>query len=354
MTTQRAAAPTSGFTVSRERFRGIDALRLSDQAGSTEAVFALRGATLLDWRVQTTEGMLELTDGYRSAQELADQNGVRNGLMAPFQNRVADARYRFDDIEHDLMPGALGKDRLIYHGFARTLDFAPLRTEQSPNGASVLFGCEAIRPGVFPGYPFAISLRLKVILSASGLSLFLSAANVGKQDAPLTLGWHPYFCLGDAAIDSLELELPAARLILTDETLIPLPGAAAMATVGSVPERDFSVARPLGKTVLDCCYAELAASADKLVRTTLRDPRSGNALRVWQDGGLVHLFTGDTLDRNPRASIAIEPVNAPTNAFNRSECEASIRLAAGSTRSFSFGAEFVAANQDNASRQTQS
>lgn len=349
MSMQGAAVRQLGFGVSRVRFRGIDALRLADRAGTTEAVFALKGATLLDWRVLTADGeLLELIDGYQCAAELNGQHGVRNGLLAPFQNRIADARYRFDGVDHDLLPGAEGDARLIYHGLARTLDFLPLRIEEGPEGASVLFGCEAIRPGAFAGYPFAISLRLTVNLSASGLSLFLSAANVGSQDAPVTLGWHPYFRLGDAGIDALELKVPAARLILTDDALIPLAGDAARAPLGEHPEQDFSIARPIGKAVLDCCYADHAPSADKLVRSTLRDPSTGNALRIWQDGGLVHVFTGDTLARDARRSIAIEPVDAPTDAFNRSDCNESIRLPAGGRRTFSFGAEFVAATPNNA------
>jgi len=67
----------------------------------------------------------------------------------------------------------------------------------------------------------------------------------------------------------------------------------------------------------------------------LRDPE----LSVWQDRGLVHVFTGDTVARGRRASIAIEPVEVMTDAYNRPDCAAAIRLEPGTRRSFRFGVD---------------
>jgi galactose mutarotase-like enzyme len=147
---------------------GIDAVELRDERSGAFAVFARRGATLLDWCVPHAGEMVALTDGYVSAEDLAGQNGVRNGILAPFPNCIADG----------------------------------------------------------------------------------------------------------------------------------------------------------------------------LIRCRLRDPATGRQLTIWQRGGLIHVFTGDTLARDPRRSIAIEPVEVMTNSFNRPDCETLIRLAPGATRSFACGAEF--------------
>ena len=45
-----------------------------------------------------------------------------------------------------------------------------------------------------------------------GLSLTVTATNLGQLTAPFAAGWHPYFCFGDEAIDSLELQVPATLL----------------------------------------------------------------------------------------------------------------------------------------------
>jgi aldose 1-epimerase len=51
----------------------------------------------------------------------------------------------------------------------------------------------------------------------------------------------------------------------------------------------------------------------------------------------VHVFTGDTLARDRRRSVAIEPVEVPTNAFNDPSQADAIRLEPGRSRTFSFG-----------------
>lgn len=57
----------------------------------------------------------------------------------------------------------------------------------------------------------------------------------------------------------------------------------------------------------------------------------------------MHVFTGDTLARDRRHSIALEPVETPTNAFNHQELADAITLQPGETRGFRFGVRFKAA-----------
>ncbi|MBD5802979.1 galactose-1-epimerase [Azoarcus sp. Aa7] len=321
---------------------GIDAVELRDERSGAFAVFTRHGATLLDWCVPHAGEMVALTDGYVSAEDLAGQNGVRNGILAPFPNRIADGRYAFENRIYDLLPGVPAGERLIYHGVLRQMDLAIAEVQESIDDATVLF-TGLLGPHAVPGYPFALELGVRVSFTARSLALNVTATNVGKHAAPYAAGWHPYFRLGDAAIDSLELTVPATRCILTDDALIPLAGAAAFAPVAPVvtsPLPDFRQPRALGAAVIDGCYADATPDADGLIRSRLRDPATGRQLTIWQRGGLTHVFTGDTLARDPRRSIAIEPVEVMTNSFNRPDCETLIRLAPGATRSFACGAEF--------------
>lgn len=332
----------SRFQVKASRFGDIDGVVLCDEEEGAYAVFALRGATLLDWRVPFGRGLLALTDGYRSRTELLGQNGVRSGLMAPFCNRIAAGRYRFRDRDHDLLPGVSGGERLIYHGFLRELDLELCTTREGDDDAEVLFRTDAIQPGAFPGYPYALALDVLVRFGLNGLSLTVTATNVGHEPAPFAAGWHPYFCFGDEAIDGLELQVPATQAIVAGADLLPLPGAAAYAPLEARPGLDFRAGRVLGGAVIDACLAGLVADDDGLIRSRLRDPVRGCGLTVWQQGGLVHLFTGDTLERGARRSVAIEPVETMTDAFNRADCEAAIGLLPGASRSFRCGVQFDA------------
>ena len=71
----------------------------------------------------------------------------------------------------------------------------------------------------------------------------------------------------------------------------------------------------------------------------LRDPDTGDALTVRQSHGLMHVFTGDTLARDRRTSIALEPVELMTDAFNRPDCADAVVLAPGARREYRFGVE---------------
>ncbi|WP_018991068.1 aldose 1-epimerase [Aromatoleum toluclasticum] len=370
------SATSSAYRVRRLDFGGIPAVELRDGASGAYAVFAQRGATLLDWRVPHGGELVELTDGYRNAAELANQNGVRNGIMAPFPNRIAGASYRFDGRDLDLRPGVPAADRLSYHGFLRELELVVAHARETATGASVLF-TGTIRPDAFAGYPFALKINVRVGFTARSIALTVTATNIGDRAAPYAAGWHPYFRLGDAPIEDLELEVPASYCILTDDRLLPLAGDAAYARVDDAPMPDFRRMRRIGDAVIDACYggaggdgdrAEHAGSGrvaaipgseslpaplggmrcaspalqDGLIRSRLRDPATGRQLTVWQRGGLVHVFTGDTLARDPRRAVAIEPVEVMTDSFNRPDCARAIRLPAGATSSFSCGAEFDA------------
>lgn len=301
------------------------------RAGGAELHVALVGATPLRWLVPHAGAPVDLLDGYRDDAELESQDGVRNGVMAPFCNRVADARYTFDGVEHDLAPGA--HDRTVYHGLVRTLPFEVVERGPAGEGAArVRLRCSALADAPATGYPFRVVVDVTWTLGPRTLAAQITGHNVGDVAAPYASGWHPYFRLpGAPRVDGLDLDVPAGVAVRTDEALLPLPGPAAFAE-GASPAW-----RPLGDVVLDAAFA----GVDTTRPTVVRDRASGLRLELRQDRGLVHVFTGDTLARDRRASLAVEPVEVMTDAFNRADCAKAIRLGPGERRSFGFTVALV-------------
>lgn len=330
---------TAEYRITESRLGGEPTLTVSAPDGSTRAVVALHGATLLSWQVAPEAGAepKELTDGYHDEKELLAQDGVRAGLLAPFPNRVADGRYRYGGEDHDLLPGVHG-ERLIYHGFAREAPFVLAEADTAPDAARLLLRT-SIRPDSHPGYPFALDLTVVYTFTADEVGIEIGATNVGGTTAPYAAGWHPYFTLS-RPIDDLTLRVPADTLIRTDAALIPLPGEGGRLPLDDRPDMDFRSPRRLGDAVIDACYADLAPGSDGRMETVLTDPATGEELRIWQHGGYLHVFTGDTLARDRRASIALEPVETTTDAFNRPEHSAALALEPGRTRSFAFGVRY--------------
>jgi aldose 1-epimerase len=326
-----------GFKVTSARL-GQEPVAIVEGHGCVVSI-AHRGATLLRWLHSSGAFETDLSDGYADAAELTEQNGVRNGILAPFPNRIALGRYEFAGSSYDLLPGQPDNERLIYHGFIRELPMSLTDVQTGQDSAELTFACSSIRPGAFAGYPFALDIRVIYEITPSSIEITVHVHNVGEHAAPYAAGWHPYFRLGTESIDELELTIPAQSVIRTTPDLIPLTGAEAQ---GSPPidAPDFREARPIGEAVLDTCYSHLVPDADGISRTLLSNPRTGQTLEIWQENGHLHVFTGDTLGRDRRRSIALEPVEAITNSFNRAELVEHITLAPDSHRFFRFGVRY--------------
>ncbi len=328
----------SRYALRHEHLGSWPVVAMIDTVTGTAVRVARRGATVLEYLVPVHERLRNVVDGYATTGGMDTLAGSRFAVMCPFANRVADARYTFDGTSHDLAPDASGKARRILHGFLRDADFELVSMDTDAVGASVRLRSGAIRPSAFAGYPFAVDLEVTFTLNPAGLELEAVMHNVGDGPAPCFFGWHPYLRPGSDGIGELEMKLPAQRAIVTDDALIPLPGPDALAALDTTPGHDFRDWRRIGDTVLDNGFAHLQADDDGRIRSHLRDPESGLHMAVWQESGVIQVFTGDTLDANAaRRAVAIEPMQTMTNAFNRADCADTVTLAAGASRTFRCG-----------------
>lgn len=326
------AAPENRATVERGSFDGEPTWVLTHPDGA-RLVVAETGATLLAWQVPGPDGRpVDLLDGYTSAAELEARNGYRNAVLVPWPNRVRGAVYTFAGQRHELAANADGE---ALHGLVTAARFTRAHVAASDSDRTVRLRT-AIAPGDHPGYPFALDVAVTYSLGVGSegearLDVELSVVNTGDTVAPVALGWHPCLRLpGHAVVDDLDLTIPARARVLTDENLIPLAGEQAYAGV-SAPARY----APLGTAVLDDAFTHLVPDEDGVVATVVRSPRTGDTLTVEQEpdqARVVHVFTGDTLDRDPRASVAVEPCQLLADAFNRADTAEAVALAPGARR----------------------
>lgn len=328
------------------RFQATEAMlgaqpvvQLEDLAGGRRVRIARCGAALLNFEANEGGAWHDYADGYRSDAEIVAHSGSRFAIMVPFGGRIADARYSFDGQAQDLQPGVVGDARAIRHGFVRGTTFELAALAADERQAQVTLGTTAIRPQ--PGYPHAIDLAVTFTLDAAGLALEVAMRNVGDSVAPCFFGWHPYFRLADATVDGWELTIPAETLVRTGADLIALPGAAAYVALDDAPALDFREPRVIGDCIIDQGYTDLQADADGRIRTHLRDPAGNRALVVWQERGMMHAFTSDTISRDVRRAVALEPMECMANAFNRPECADTIRLLPGEERRYRCGVEIA-------------
>ncbi|HUA79096.1 MAG TPA: aldose epimerase [Dyella sp.] len=330
----------AAFSIEKTQWGSHDVVVLRDAQRNRRALVARRGATLVSLEQLIDGAMRQFVDGYRDAAELDTRPSSRSAIMAPFANRIDGARYAFEGQMHDMQPGVEGAQRAMRHGFVRGVDFDVVAQRVDAQGAHVTFATSVIRPGAFAGYPYAIDLSVTYSLDAGGLSLHVSMRNVGDATAPCFFGWHPYFRVGDTSVDTWELQVPAEALVRMDADNIPLPGTDAYQSLDEAPPSlDFRQRKPIGATKIDCAYVQLTYDADGRARTHLRDPSSGVRIAMWQESGVALVFTADTITRDVRRSVALEPMESMANAFNRSDCVDAIRLEPGVERVFRCGVE---------------
>ena len=163
------------------------------------------------------------------------------------------------------------------------------------------------------GYPFAVQVDAAYSLDAEGgLTVAVTATNVGSRPAPWGTAAHPYLTVATALVDDSELSLPAAAWQPVDERLIP----AGPARDVSGTEYDFRTARKLAGTVLDTAFTQLDRDGDGLAWVHVAG--GGAHTGMWLDASYpwVQVFTSDPLEpAHRRKAVAVEPMTCPPNAF---------------------------------------
>lgn len=262
------------------------------------------GATL---RTFTVDGR-DVIDGFTVDERAIDSRGQ---VLAPWPNRLARGEYAYGGRRLQCPLTEPGRSNAI-HGLVRWLDWALVARDES----SVTLSC-ALRPQ--PGYEWHLELVATYTLGPDGLTVLLTAVNVGTARAPWGAGFHPYLTAGDCLVDDLELQVPATRVVAGyaqdgEPTLVP----------SGRTDLDFQALRVVGDRVLDTAYGGLVRDEDGRATVQVRRPGSGPTFRLWLDAAFryVMVYSGDGASdpRRRRRSLAIEPMTCPPEAF-RSGCD---------------------------------
>lgn len=269
-------------------------LRRDGAAGEATAHIAQVGASLRALAV----GGVDLVPRYPEGEPTPFGSGI---VLVPWPNRIRDGRWTDGDAERqlDLTEPARGN---AIHGLLR---FASYEVEAADDRATL----SAV---VYPqhGYPYTLHTSVTYALVDDGLEVTHEVVNAGEGDAAVALGTHPFFSIGGVATDDLVVTVPAETVFEVDDRLLPTREAPVSGAV------DLRAGARVGDIDLDTGYGSLARGADGIVRSTLTAP-DGRAVTMWQDEnwGYIQVFTTDAYPGHSRA-IAIEPMTAPTDAFN--------------------------------------
>ncbi len=221
-------------------------------------------------------------------------------VLAPWPNRVVGAAYVFEGERHELPVNEPGRGHAL-HGLVadQTWTCAEMLGVEDDHGFVRL--TRTVEPT--PGYPFRLALEVCHTLSGNGLTTTVTAENVGDRAAPYGCGPHPWLLAG-SEVAEYELDLPADRVLLTDELLAPT----SLEDVSATPY-DCRTPRVLRDTAIDHAFTGLAEG-----RVRVRGPEGGVQI-TWDARSLpwVQICTGTGLGHR---GLAVEPMTCPPDAFN--------------------------------------
>ncbi len=231
-------------------------------------------------------------------------------VLAPWPNRIADGRFYFDGVDHELEITEPARNNAS-HGLVRRRDW----TLDEHTDARVT---QSIDVGLHKGWPYPMRLSVTHELGANGLTVTHTAVNTGGVPAPYGLGIHTFVRAGDAPLDECTLLLPAGvRLQMEPKRMLPVGPPLPVRDT----EYDFTTARSLRGVWLDTPFSSFIVDYDGRARAVLRPP-TGPATVLWTDNDFrwIQVFTADP-ERDQAypgrgRALAVEPMTCPPNAFN--------------------------------------
>jgi aldose 1-epimerase len=238
------------------------------------------------------------------------KKGGQGDVLIPFPGRIAEGRYSFDGQALQLERNDKEGPNAI-HGFVRTV---PWKTHQADsNRVSFDVRLDAELYGK-RGYPFSLSVRITYGVDDQGLSCSFAVQNVGRQAAPVGVGFHPYFTVGTALVDEAEAKIPGAGYLEFNERLVPT--GKVLDVAGG--EWDYRDSRRIGERRFNHCYVRLERDAEGMAVASLCHREHGRTIDVVMDRSFsaVVVYTGDAIADAPRRALAIEPMTCATDAFN--------------------------------------
>ncbi|MFJ4027979.1 aldose 1-epimerase family protein [Paenarthrobacter sp. NPDC089989] len=267
-------------------------------AGGYTAVVTAHAAAL---RVLQFEGR-DLVVPFAEGGPIPDYRGI---IAAPWPNRIADGRYTFDGVPHQLTVNEPERGTAL-HGLTFPLDW----TMKEHDAGSLTLTCTV---GPTTGYPFVVELTAQYTLDDSGLHASVTATNAADVPAPYGLCPHPYLVAGSSPLDEWILEAPVGTYLeVTPDRLLPVR----LASVEG-HQFDFRTARAIGAAEIDHAFTDVAYDGG-LARLSLRDPAGTGVGMSWDESCTwLQIHTADKPAPIPsRIGLAVEPMTCPPDAFN--------------------------------------
>ena len=262
----------------------------NDALNFKSVIFPNLGATLQ----KLSRNGIEIIDGINAKEEdLKIYNERYNSsFLFPFPSRIEDGKYNFNGKDYQLEINDAALNNAI-HGHIHNKTFKLKNKIVSNKKAKVKLTYKY--KGENEGFPFPYKLSIIYIFTKEIVKVRFNIENIGAEEFPFGIGWHPYFKTSD--LNNSTLNFNGKTEWILNERLLPLK------------ETKLSLQTPIKieEKELDNCF--VTNESKGVFKTT--DYTMKMKFSSTPPNSFLQVYTPPTRD-----SIAIEPMTCGGNCFN--------------------------------------
>jgi aldose 1-epimerase len=165
------------------------------------------------------------------------------------------------------------------HGLILTAKFEDVKTQ---NGAQESTISGVLHGGNFGGYWMSeTDVNIRIVLKNDSVDLYVTAKNVGKEDDPMAITYHPYFDFPSGDRKQARLHVPADMRTLVTNYDDVFPTGKIVPVKGTPYDFTAKGGAALGDLFMDDCFLQLrrGANGDALL-IEVTDPAANYGVRI--------------------------------------------------------------------------
>jgi len=304
-----AACVAQNYTAVRASDHGIPVVRLTDAAAGVQvSVVPSIGNRAYEMKVHGQNILYFPNPDLAEFQKKPGLNAIP--FLAPWANRLNEQafwangrKYQFNASLGNVNPG------LPIHGLlASSAYWHVTDVGADAKSAHVTSRLEFWKyPELMAQWPFAHEYEMTYQLAGGVLEVRTTVTNVGAEPMPVSLGFHPYFTIPGIPRDEWMAHIPARKMVVADERLIP---------TGEFKASDLSDPFPLKGHTLDTGFTDLERDADGRAHFSIESGGKKVEEMFGPKYRVAVIWEPPPPPGETRNFICFEPMTAITNGVN--------------------------------------
>jgi aldose 1-epimerase len=169
------------------------------------------------------------------------------------------------------------KDKHAMHGLIMASQAEDVQTTNSADGQTLT---GTIHAGDFGGHWLSkTDLNFTITLAGKAFDAAIVAKNVGTEDEPMAIGWHPYFAIPSGDRKQVLLHVPGEQVAQVNNYGDVFPTGKLLPVKGTKWDFQAPEGKALGDDFFDDNWSNLKRT-DGTVDVTLADPASNYGVRI--------------------------------------------------------------------------